>query len=86
MRLEDIHWRNNENSGFKSARFDNLIPKYDNKGNQYRAGKSVNIAYWEDGRPNPYMFSGRGISMSLAGFKVWLCNKCQVAYNEWGEF
>lgn len=86
MKMEDIIWRHSENSGFHTARFDTLIDKYDNKGRQYRAGQSVNIAFWQDGRQSPFMFSGQGKSMDTLSFALWLMNKCQVRYNEYGEF
>jgi hypothetical protein len=86
MRIEEIVWEDNHHSLFKSARFDKLMDKYDDNGNQYRSGQSVNIAYWKDDRDNMFMISGGRVSMNLAGFKVWLCNRCQVKYNEWGEY
>lgn len=86
MRLEDINWCINEYSGFHTARFDTLIDKYDNKGRQYRSGRSVDIAFWQDGRPSPFMFSGQGKLMCTLSFALWLQGKCQVYYNEYGEY
>lgn len=79
MRPDDIRWQTHENSGFATARFDTLSPD-----GRHRMGRTVNIAVWPD-RPG-YRFAGTGRIMCNLSFVIWLQDKCQVFYNEWGDF
>lgn len=79
MKPDEVVWQTREYSGFATARFDTLSPD-----GTHRLGKTVNIAVWPD-RPG-YRFAGTDKVMSNLSFVLWLQDKCQVIYNEYGEF
>lgn len=77
--MDEVVWRWGENSGFSTARFDTMHPD-----GIHRMGRTVNIAVWPD-RPG-FRIAGTERVMCNLSFALWLRDKCQVFYNEWGEY
>ncbi|EIZ87118.1 hypothetical protein WYO_0155 [Methylobacterium sp. GXF4] len=87
MRPDEVQWRKSAPQGqhaeLWTARFDTL-----SEDGSHRLGRTVSAAYWP--AKGTYAFTapdvGRVVDAGELAFKCWLQDKCQVFFNEWGEF